>query len=253
MLAGGVAGGWILWEIGDSWREAVVAGLIVGVTWGFLVGLIALAVRVLSEFEHTSALIEVRPLLGPLSLGAEDWAVEPTFIRAVLDEIQGRQPALVVECGSGISTVLIGARLSALGAGRLVTFEHEAEFGAKTESLLVARGLRGGVDLCVAPLRLHPLGGEEGQVPWYDGLDDVDLSPGIEILVVDGPPASLAPMARYPAVPLLRQWLSRSAVIFLHDGARPDERETARRWAAELGGRLSYIQSSKGGWMIRLG
>ena len=252
ILVGWIVGAWVVHAITDEWLAAIVGGAVVGCALGLLVGLVALTLRLLNALEYTNALIDVRPALGPLSLVVGDeWAVEPSFIQAVLNEVQLRRPALVVECGSGISTVLIGSRLDSLGFGRLLTFEHDAEFAAKTESLLVARDLEARVEMIVAPLRTYDVG--ESRLEWYGGLDDADLSPQIDVLVVDGPPASLGRLSRYPAVPLLKGSLAPAAVIFLHDGARRDEREAARRWAAELGGRLSYVQSPKGGWMIELG
>jgi len=251
ILVGAVAGAWVLFAVADEWPEAIVGGVIFGLVLGLLVGLLGMAVRFLNALESTNALIDIRPVLGPLLALGDEWAVEPPFIQAVLDEIQRRSPALVVECGSGISTVLISSQLDSLGFGRVVTFEHDAEFAAKTRSLLVARSLEDRVEFKVAPISTYDVA--DSRMDWYGGLDEADLSPQIDVLVVDGPPASFGPMARFPAVPLLRKSLAPDSVVFLHDGARRDEQETARLWADELSGRLSYIQSRKGGWMIRLG
>jgi hypothetical protein len=68
---------------------------------------------------------------------------------------------------------------------------------------------------------------------WYapralDGLEDVGL------LFVDGPPELTGPMARLPAVPLLRDRLAAEATIVLDDTRRADETKIAQLWADEL-------------------
>lgn len=67
---------------------------------------------------------------------------------------------------------------------------------------------------------------------WYclDGLPDGE----IDLLIVDGPPETVAPMARYPAGPSLLPRLARGGVVLVDDSLRPDEQEMIRRWRIEF-------------------
>jgi hypothetical protein len=70
--------------------------------------------------------------------------------------------------------------------------------------------------------------------PWYD-LSVLPPGPLFDLLVVDGPPGFLHPLARYPALPLLKDRLSPSPVIILDDAARQAEQTVLERWVREQG------------------
>ncbi len=55
--------------------------------------------------------------------------------------------------------------------------------------------------------------------------------------MVDGPPAYAAGhgLARYPALPVLYDWLAPDATLVLDDAERPGEQEVLRRWERETG------------------
>ncbi|MGI9528709.1 MAG: hypothetical protein ACR2NG_03285 [Acidimicrobiia bacterium] len=72
-------------------------------------------------------------------------------------------------------------------------------------------------------------------------------------MIVDGPPGTTGPLARYPAVPILFDRLSPSALIFLDDAYREDEQESVRRWLDETGGiSLPVPELEKGGVLMRI-
>ena len=56
----------------------------------------------------------------------------------------------------------------------------------------------------------------------------------IDLLVVDGPPGTLHPLARYPAGPKLLPRLASGALVFVDDAIRADETEMVRRWMMEF-------------------
>jgi predicted O-methyltransferase YrrM len=161
------------------------------------------------------------PLLG-------GWAMEPVSMLRVVTELVTRQPTLVLECGSGTSTLWIAQALKHIGKGCVVSLEHLKEHHAATASALAAADLTDTVDLQLTPLRTHRIGNE--QFKWYD-LKGLDLEPNsVDFLLIDGPPKSTGPLARYPAVPLLEQFLADHALIILDDAGRPDEIEEVTRW-----------------------
>ncbi|MCK0116301.1 class I SAM-dependent methyltransferase [Isoptericola sp. S6320L] len=156
------------------------------------------------------------------------WAMEPSALLWMVEHIARQRTGLVVECGSGTSTVWLARALQETG-GRLVTFEHSEEFLAVTQAQLEAHGVADVVDLRHAPL--VPTQTERGEFSWYDvdtaGLDEIGL------LLVDGPPGNTGPLARYPAVPTFAGHLAEGAVVVVDDTSRRDERDMVDHWLSE--------------------
>jgi hypothetical protein len=160
------------------------------------------------------------------------WALNPTDLLGILYLIEQEKPRLVLELGSGTSSVWIAYALEKFG-GRLVSIDHEAEFASRSRTLLAAHGLDHVAEVRDTPLRTVTVKGEEFR--WYDvdGLADVD---GVDLMLVDGPPGGVGPLARYPALHLLGRKLSAAATVVLDDAIRPDEKNVLARWEAEIPG-----------------
>jgi predicted O-methyltransferase YrrM len=171
-------------------------------------------------------LVTTVPLLG-------GWAMEPSSMLSLVTTILQRKPELVVECGSGTSTIWLAYALAANGKGRLVSLDHEAEYASATRRAVAAHGLENIVDVRLASLVPHPIGDE--QFLWYDAAQWNDLR-HIDVLIVDGPPSATGPLARYPALPLLGDYLSDRALVVVDDANRKDEKTIMRRWKSELPG-----------------
>jgi predicted O-methyltransferase YrrM len=157
------------------------------------------------------------------------WALNPTDLLALLHLIEQRRPRLVLELGSGTSTVWIAYALERIG-GRLISLDHDPGYAEQTRTMLRAHGLTGVAEVRDAPL--SPVEVRGADFDWYAAaaLTGVD---GVDLLLVDGPPGSTGPMSRYPALDMLRGKLSRHATVVLDDISRDDEQETLRRWAQE--------------------
>jgi predicted O-methyltransferase YrrM len=157
------------------------------------------------------------------------WALNPTDLLPLLYLVERRRPALVVELGSGTSTVWLAYALERIG-GRIVSLDHEPRYAEQTREMLRAHGLESIAEVRDAPLRRITV--RDAEFDWYDtgaltGLDAIDL------LLVDGPPGSIGPLSRYPALSVLRSRLAPGATVVLDDLGRDDEQETLRRWVFE--------------------
>ena len=161
-----------------------------------------------------------------------DWQLSSQAIREVVRHVLLDQPKVVVECGSGASTMWIGRALRRLGDGRLISLEDSADWFAIVNGLLQQEGLSS-VEVRHAPLEPIKVAGHEQ--PWYSAsaLADIDE---IDLLLVDGPPGRTSKLARYPAVPALRDKLRPGATIMLDDCNRRDEKQTLQKWLAEVPG-----------------
>lgn len=182
--------------------------------------------------EHLDTATFMPPLRG--------WAASPDLVRLIVRHIDRLRPELVVECGSGSSSIWMGYALRRHGRGRVVAIEHEAQFAEQTRALIAEHGLDDVVEVRLAPL----VEAEPGTITdtgfrdkgaasrWYDTSAFADLE-GIGLLLVDGPPESTGRQARYPALPAFWPYLADDAVIILDDTVRKDERALGKRWLEE--------------------
>ena len=165
--------------------------------------------------------------ITPLNPG---WQLSAQALQEVVRQVLLDRPKVVVECGSGASTMWIGRALRQVGEGRLISREDSADWVGIVGGLLQYEGLSR-VEVRHAPIEPVEVAG--GKQPWYavSALADVEQ---VDLLLVDGPPGRTSKLARYPAVPALRGKLRPGATILLDDCHRRDEKETLRRWLAEF-------------------
>ena len=64
------------------------------------------------------------------------WAASPNFLRVMMEQIQERRPQVILELGSGVSTVVAAYTLERLGTGRLYSLDHDQEFLQITASMI---------------------------------------------------------------------------------------------------------------------
>jgi predicted O-methyltransferase YrrM len=183
------------------------------------------------EFEALLQLHRSTAARAPLPASGH-WALNATNLLDVLHLIGEGRPKVVLELGSGTSTVWIAYALERSG-GRLVSVDHLPEYAERTRSWLSAHGLTGVAEVREAPLRPVTLGDETFR--WYDPAAFTDLT-DVDLLLVDGPPGATGPQARYPALGVLAERLSTTATVVLDDAERPDEEQTVRRWMDSVDG-----------------
>ena len=193
------------------------------------------------------ALTQIRPLFGELPPEIGGWAADGIMIHNAVRLMLEARPRLVVECGSGSSTLVIARCLRALG-GRIITLEHNPEYARRTSEMLRHNGLDDLAKVVTAPLA--PVEVEGKAVPWYGPEYEPFLDQPIDVLLIDGPPKATAPRARHPAVPLLKSHLAAECWILMDDGDRPDERAIAHAWSRDLGATLTYLEGGRGGWLL---
>jgi predicted O-methyltransferase YrrM len=184
-------------------------------------------------FRQAEALDDMRALLCPRAPlpASRGWAASPDVMHLLIDHVWRHRPKLVVECGSGTSTVWLGYAVERVGGGRVVALEHDERYAEATRGLVRAHGLEEVVEVRIAPLERWQSG--EQTLQWYaqEALEDLY---GIGVVFVDGPPGSSAPIARYPALPRLLDRCVEDPLIVLDDAYRPDERTLSDRWLHEF-------------------
>lgn len=148
------------------------------------------------------------------------WKADTGLLNLVADHILTSKPKIVVEFGTGASTLIVARALAMAGGGTLISFDQHDDFVAKTREWLGQYGLD--ADIRAVPLVDAP-DGWPGL--WYDH----GPLPAIDLLLIDGPPWTIHPFTRGAAATLFGR-IAPGGTIILDDAARPGERIVARRW-----------------------
>ena len=180
--------------------------------------------RQLEALQNLSAVLPATDLVPPTRV----WAASPDLLVVLVDLVITERPSLIVECGSGASTLWLALAMRRFGiGGRIIALDHDPVFGGRTRDLLARHGVGDLAEVRDAPLEDVSLDGQT--YSWYARRAWEDLK-GIDLLFVDGPPATTGHQARYPALPLLSERLSPGATAVLDDLIVPDMQEVLRLW-----------------------
>jgi hypothetical protein len=157
------------------------------------------------------------------------WAASPAFLAHLYSTIREEKPSLVLDLGSGLTTLIASKALEKNGFGRVVAWEHSKKFQSQTTTLLKRHGDPENAVVLHKPLVRTRVDSE--YFLWFDEKQGDEIhDEKIAVLIVDSPPGQTGRLARLPALPILLERLSTGAVIFLDDSDRPDEQEILGRW-----------------------
>lgn len=160
---------------------------------------------------------------------AGTWAASEDLLLWLVGRVLRTRPHLIVDLGSGQSSVWMAAALRQTGApGRVVAIDHDTSYAEQTRQLAEQQGLSRWLEVRDAPLVSVTIADRTSD--WYEPGVFEDLH-GIDLLCVDGPPGAGAPQARWPALPILRGRLAPGAVVILDDLIRRDEQEIIAEWS----------------------
>lgn len=173
-----------------------------------------------------------------------NWAASPDFLMQLVRHALDAAPEVVLECGSGVSTLILARCAQVNGRGHVYSLEHQPQYAQVTRADLERHGLSAWATVLDAPLRSHVVNGDTWM--WYSE-EAVPRELSLDMLVIDGPPRKTGPLARYPAGPALFHRLGAKGMIFLDDADRASERATISRWMREFANlRHEFIDCEKG-------
>jgi len=163
------------------------------------------------------------------------WAISPTTILHVINDISinGRQN--IIEFGAGASTFYIAKLLKTIKSNaKFYSVESDKVWALELQRQLELYEISDYVKIIYAPLvdvsTDYTL---KNQKTWYDTniLDQV-LREQVEfdLILVDGPFGGSTPFARYSAVPYLERYINDKTSIYLDDIQRKDELEILTQW-----------------------
>ena len=184
-----------------------------------------------------NAVQEYHPL--QLQLGLEqgipytpNWSAGADFIQIIVDACLEAKPSLVLECSSGLTTLMLARCCQLNGAGRVISLENGGQYAENTRSYIERYGLQAYASVIHAPLESAVY--DDTEYSWYATREMPDAD--VDMLVIDGPSGFIGKHARYPAMPVCYPRLVHGSRVYLDDAARPDEREIVALWQARYPG-----------------
>ena len=203
--------------------------------------------RQIEARQQLSEWIKPRLPLPPMRGGA----ASPDLLLLLCRIMLQQQPQRIVECGAGVSTVILGYLAQQLGRGHVTTLEHNHEWFERVSRWIADHGLQDSVTLVHAPLVAQS---ETGTAfTWY-AQPQVDAllaaAQPIDLLFVDGPPLYESSTDRYPALLRLGRAVAPDGVVVLDDTSRTGEQRLARDWQTKYGYSLEWIDNEKGAALL---
>lgn len=168
------------------------------------------------------------------------WAISPTTILHVLNDISINKRKNIIEFGSGASTFYIAKLIKILNLKcSFYSVESDKEWANELERLLKLYEISDFVRVIYSPLSTVPNEYKlKEQSIWYDlNVLDKALKDQVkfDLILVDGPFGGSTPYARYSAIPYLKTVISKEASIYLDDTNREDEKKILMEWQKILG------------------
>lgn len=167
------------------------------------------------------------------------WAISPSTIAHVLNEIVVNDRKSIIEFGSGASTFYIAKLLKSNKIeASFFSVESNNEWAQKIQKQLEVLELSNHVSIIHAPIKPVDKALAHGeQKVWYDvsvlneKLKNIKV---FDLILVDGPYGGLTPNVRFSAVPYLKDKLIKNSAVFLDDIHRNDEKEVLEQWKGIL-------------------
>ncbi|MGH7183602.1 MAG: glycosyltransferase family protein, partial [Nitrospiraceae bacterium] len=189
---------------------------------------------------------EIGAVLKGLPLG--EWALTVAAIDFLLNQVERIRPHAILEFGSGASTLALACMMRRLhGASKtphVFSVEQSPQYVQQIESRLRLHGLGESVRFMTAPLISQVI--QHVRTDCYQ-LHDQDLHEFFgpsrpEFVIVDGPAADYG--GRFGTIPLVRNFLSDHAWIYMDDALRDSELSIADWWD-----RLGYVKDCGVLWL----
>ena len=173
------------------------------------------------------------PLFNDLNItkklpSTRGYAASPDYLYKIKETIEENKPNLILEAGSGVSTLITAYCLEKIGKGKIISLDHNEKYANQTRDELKKHNLCKYADIIYAPLKKYDLI-KNKSLSWYD-IDNCEIKENIDLFVIDGPPVNTksSKLPRYPAIPLMLDKMKVGTTIILDDARRENEQKTLK-------------------------
>ncbi len=187
-------------------------------------------------------------LVNQLALDAgipyvDQWSACADFLELIANHALQAKPATLLECGSGLTTLVLARACQLNGTGHLYSLENGEQYAQQSRDVIAFYGLSDYVTVLHAPLTNYSINAQNYQ--WYS-LEGLPVAQ-VDLFVIDGPPGFIQKHSRYPALPLLHDKLANDCRIFLDDARRDDELEIVSLWQQQFDDcQFEYLDLERG-------
>ncbi|TVR28058.1 MAG: class I SAM-dependent methyltransferase [Balneolaceae bacterium] len=182
------------------------------------------------KIQCLNELYKLLPMRSPLP-PMTGWAATPELAITVQKVVQKYKPDLIVETGSGVTTLIAAYSLEKHHpGGKIISLDHDPVYANKTRDEIKLHSLSDWAEVRTAPLEKMKIA--KNDWIWYS-TEAIHFHQPIDLLVIDGPPVKTQKNARYPALPVLYPYLAKKAVIIMHDTDRSSESSILKKWLDE--------------------
>ena len=150
-----------------------------------------------------------------------------------------RAERAILECGSGLTTLLLGLLAGRRGVP-VWSLEHLPEWRARVASVLTRHRIPE-VHLLLAPLQ------DYGTFTWY--APQQPLPATFDLVVCDGPPSDTHG-GRYGMLPVMRGRVNERTVILLDDAERPGEHQVLTQWKQDAAVTVAVRETPSGAFAL---
>jgi hypothetical protein len=187
-------------------------------------------IKLNNYFSQQEALYEIKRIFPDLTFFPQTrgWAGSPDFLLKLVELVATGSPKYIVEFGSGVSSIVLGAAMKKFSQGKVDSFDHHKDFRYNTNQLIEVNGLEEVVRIYFSPLKNYIF--QEHEWQWYDVTEINNIESNIDLLIIDGPPRSIQKRSRYLALPILFDRLSKISTVVLDDSNREDEKQVIEDW-----------------------
>jgi len=195
------------------------------------------------------------PLINDLDIkkklpNTRGYAASPDYLLKINEIIKEKKPNLILEAGSGVSTLVASYALKKYGGGKIISLDHNEKYAQQTKCELKKHNLENYAEVIYAPLKKHifPISDlYSNYLVWYDTEAIISQIDSIDLFIIDGPPIKGVKNARFPAFPIMFDKMKNGTIIILDDAKRKNEQETIRLWKKEYDCfEYEYIDNEKG-------
>jgi hypothetical protein len=156
------------------------------------------------------------------------WDAKPVFMKELVEAL-ALTSGPVLECGSGLSTIV----MAALAPDRVrISLEHNPAWADRVNAVL--RRYRLKAEIRIAPLIDYPNG-----ISWYSSA--AALPRDIGLVICDGP--DCYGRGRYGVLPVARGQLAPGALVLFDDAAADGQQDVLNAWTREFGASVEQKDS----------
>lgn len=167
--------------------------------------------------------------------GNSGFSADHMYLALLIREAMNRKGLSILECGSGLSTFLLGLIADARGH-LLFALEHDPEWCWNIQNRLDFAGIDA-ARVVFSPLRNF------GEFEWYDAKPLEEINDQLfDFVVCDGPPGQTRG-GRVGLPYVVKESLKPGCLIFADDTHRKSEALILQRWSSDFGLRIDENRS----------